>query len=145
MCHTYILSFRLKLFQGMWKSSEILLEKKPHFFFLFAPNFGHAAQIFHFRTLLKLDISVPINGDSITMTWNVKLIIHAYNLIHLQRLKGALDNPCCFVLTALTGAWTAIMETLWREKPATHACAQGHLQAIGILHIPVTRTPSLHN
>ncbi|OWK52851.1 Laminin subunit beta-4, partial [Lonchura striata] len=28
------------------------------------------------------------------------------------------------------GAWMAIMETLWMENPATHACAQGHLQAI---------------
>ncbi|RMC10331.1 hypothetical protein DUI87_13133 [Hirundo rustica rustica] len=43
------------------------------------------------------------------------------------------------------GAWMAIMETLWMENPASHACVQGHLQAIGILHTPVTRTPSLHS
>lgn len=49
------------------------------------------------------------------------------------------------MLIALAGAWMAIMETLRMEDPATHACAQGHLQAIGILHIPVTRTPSLHS
>lgn len=46
------------------------------------------------------------------MTWNVKLIIHAHKLVHLQGLKGALDIFCCFVLTALTGARMAIMETL---------------------------------
>lgn len=46
---------------------------------------------------------------------------------------------------ALAGAWMVIMETLWMENLATHACAQGHLQAIGILPVPVTRTPSLHS
>lgn len=114
-------------------------------FFLFAPDFGNAVLIFHFRTPLKLDMSLPINGDSITMTWNDKLIIHAYKLMHLQGQKGARDNSCCFVLATLTGAWMAIMETLGTENPATHACAQGHRQAICTLHVHVTRTPSLHN
>lgn len=136
----------LKFFQSRCKFSGIFLEKKTFFIlFWFSPDLQNAVLILHFRPSLKLHTSAPTNGDSITMAWYPKLIIDIYKLIHKPRLKGAFDNSCCFVLTALTGAWMAIMETPWTENPAAHACAQGHLQAWVFLHVPVTRTPRLQN